>query len=306
MASVVRIMRTSTVRAAGVLVLVALATGCAQQPTGGDAGGSLSPTSPDAPAEPAGDGLVLEVAHVGGFVTPQMLVGRLPQVAVYADGRAITQGPVIAIYPGPALPNLQVQELAPEEVQDLVDRALAAGVGEDIDYGRPTIADAPSTRITLVTDEGTQVTEVYALSEALSPGPGGDEPPPGLTEGQIAARAELQQLIEDITSAATSDTGEFTADAIAAVVTEWTSTDDGLPPPEPMPWPGPPLPGEPVDERLGVSCVAARGEAADAVLEAARDANQNTPWTSDDGTRWSLILRPLLPHESGCADLADG
>jgi hypothetical protein len=30
-----------------------------------------------------------------------------------------------------------------------------------------------------------------------------------------------------------------------------------------------------------------------------------TPWTDEDGTRWSVTLRPLLPHERSCADLPE-
>ena len=46
----------------------------------------------------------------GGFVTPESLLARLPIVVVYADGRVITQGPQIDIYPGPLMPNLQEQQ----------------------------------------------------------------------------------------------------------------------------------------------------------------------------------------------------
>ena len=54
---------------------------------------------------------------------------------------------------------------------------------------------------------------------------------------------------------------------------------------------------------MGLSCVTARGAEADAVLAAAAGATTLTPWVAGDGTRWSLRLRPLLPYETGCADL---
>jgi hypothetical protein len=54
-----------------------------------------------------------------------------------------------------------------------------------------------------------------------------------------------------------------------------------------------------------VTCVTATGAEATAVIEAAGGANLLTPWLSADGTRWSVLFRPLLPDESGCADLAD-
>jgi hypothetical protein len=49
--------------------------------------------------------------------------------------------------------------------------------------------------------------------------------------------------------------------------------------------------------------VTATGDQARAVLDAAASATQLTPWVSGDGTRWSVLFRPLLPDESGCADL---
>jgi hypothetical protein len=49
--------------------------------------------------------------------------------------------------------------------------------------------------------------------------------------------------------------------------------------------------------------VSASGDAAAALLDAARQANAQTPWTSADGTPWSVAFRPLLPGETGCAEL---
>jgi hypothetical protein len=40
-----------------------------------------------------------------------------------------------------------------------------------------------------------------------------------------------------------------------------------------------------------------------AVLDAAARATASTPWVTADGTRWSVTFRPLLPDETGCADL---
>ncbi len=67
-----------------------------------------------------------------------------------------------------------------------------------------------------------------------------------------------------------------------------------------MAWPGPPLPGEPIAP--GVGCVVATGDQAAAVVEAATAATALTPW-SDGGSTWSVTFRPLLPDETGCADL---
>ncbi|MFF0990045.1 hypothetical protein [Kocuria nitroreducens] len=250
---------------------------------------------------------------------PELLASRLPLVSVHADGRVITQAPQIQVFPPPALPVLQVQHVDEDAVPVLVERALRAGAGETTDLGRPPVADLPSTRFTVRTPEETYVREVYALGAETPAGPGGgpdddDGVPPGpdsgLTADQLAARAELQALVEvlgDPASVLPDDAvGEqeiYVPEAVAGVVTEWRDPGND-PEPRPVPWPGPPLPGEPLEPRLGLSCVLATGEQARAVLDAAGAADAQTPWVSEDDRRWSVALRPLLPHEEDCTDLA--
>ena len=234
-----------------------------------------------------------------------MLAGRLPSVTLYADGRLITDGPVIAIWPAPALPNLQEHRLGDGAVRDLVDRAVAAGVTETGDLGTPPVADVTSTRFTVRTGGETVTREVYALG--MGGGPRG-ELDPGITEEQAAARARLSELAEalrDPVAALGADRVSgpepYRPEAVAAVVTPYVEVD---PPQAEQPWPGPALPGEPLGP--GTTCVTAEGEQAQAVLAAAAEGNAATPLVGEDGSRWSVVLRPLLPHESGCADLTDG
>ena len=184
--------------------------------------GAATPGSPSTATAPpaAADGLVLRVEYTGGFVSPSVTAGRLPLVSVYADGRVISEGPVIAIYPGPALPNLQVQQIGRPAVRDLVDRALAAGVGETTDLGMPLVADAPSTRFTLVTDGATYQREVYALGETPEDS--------GLTAAQDEARGRLSDLLSSIPEANGVDTSPYAAKSVAAVVTPWIDPEDGL------------------------------------------------------------------------------
>jgi hypothetical protein len=279
-------------RAARPVVAAALLLGlaaCAER------GGTAAPGAPATPSSQAAatEGLVLRVEYTGGFVAPSMLAARLPVLSVYGDGRVISEGPIPAIYPGPALPNLQVREIGPGEVQDLVDRALAAGVAESSDLGIPPVADAPSTRFTVVTTAETYVREVYALSET----PAGS----GLTGEQEAAREKLTDLLTSLTDQG-AGTGPYEPEAVSAVVSPWVDPGDGIPQPE-QPWPGPALPGEPTGGPPDVTCVTAPGDQARALVDAARSANAATPWTTADGKRWSVTFRPLLPDETGCADL---
>ncbi|WP_222193963.1 hypothetical protein [Modestobacter italicus] len=276
------------------LVLALLLTACAE---GGGTGTTPAPV-PEAVALPeAEDALVLQVEQTGGFVTPEMLAGRLPIVSVYGDGRVVTQGPVIAIYPAPAWPNVQVQQADRSTVQELAERALAAGVDETADLGSPPLADAPSTRFTLVTEDGPITREVYALQEGVGAG--------GLTAEQEAARAELRELLDELTDLSTTlgrddAPTSYQPAAVAALARPWSAPADGTAQPE-LAWPGPALPGEPIAP--GVTCVTASGEQARALADAAQDATTLTPWVGADGARWSITFRPLLPEESGCADL---
>lgn len=299
----------SSVLALAVLILL---TACAQR--GPDGPDPSKTTAAPGQASPA-DGLVVQVTHTGGFLTPELVAARLPLVSVYADGRIITQGPQTLIHPSPALPDLRVQHVDEDAVRTLVDRALQAGVGDSTDLGQPPVADAPSTRFTVVTEDETYVREVYALGAESPPGPpGGDLPggtAGGLTAEQEAARADLRELVRvlsDPAAAFPADTiGEsepYIPDAVAGVVTQWTDPQADMER-QPVPWPGPPLPGEPLLPQLGVNCVLATGEEADAVLAAASSADSLTPWLSEDGQRWSIILRPMLPHEDSCADLGE-
>ena len=272
---------TSTVRASALLVLALGLAACAQ-----DGAGAGSPS----PAAPLPSGLVLQVAHTGGFTSPEELATRLPLVTVYGDGRVLTQGPQIEIWPSPALPAVQVQQVDEATVRDLVDRAVEAGVTEDGDLGEPPVADSPTTRFTLTTDEGTTVREVYALAET---------PDDTLTAEQAEARGRLRGLQDELTGL-TAPAETYVPQTVAAVVAPHRGGDPELPQPD-VAWPGPELPGTPVGP--GITCVSATGQQAADVLAAAASANVQTPWVTPDGARWSIAFRPVLPHESGCADL---
>jgi hypothetical protein len=265
----------------------------------GERGGTGAAPPSTASSEPAAaEGLVLRVDFVGGFVTPGALAGRLPLVSVYADGRVLSEGPVAAIYPGPALPNIQERRIDRSGVQDLVDRAVAAGVRETSDLGTPPVADAPSTRFTLVTASHTYVREVTALWES---------PPEDsrLTADQQAARTELSEFLTVLQGPPEdADSAPYAPSAVAAIASPWVDPQDGVPQPD-LPWAGPALPGEPTGGLPDVTCVTATGDQSQALLTAAGSANAATPWVTADGARWSVAFRPLLPDESGCADLTD-
>jgi len=285
----------SPLACSGLLVAAALlAAGCAAQP--GSAG--ATPSTTPAADLPDDGGLVLQVEYVNGYVAPEAAYAQLPLVSVLADGRVFTQGPVAAIYPGPALPNVQVTQIEPARVEDLVQHALDAGVGGRTDFGAPSVADVPDTRFTVVTDDGTLTTDVPALQGGAPEG----ERPPGVTDEQAAARAHLQGLLDELTGLSAEGSEPYRPEAVAAVVSR--SFRPEASPDDLATWPGPPLPGDELSTGTDVYCVVARGDEATAALEAAADATVETVWQNADGGRWAVALRPLLPHEDGCADLS--
>jgi hypothetical protein len=244
----------------------------------------------------ASDVLVLRLEGVGGFVSPQSIVGRVPQLSVYGDGRVISEGPMPADYPGPALPNIQVRRISVDSVQRLVDLAVAAGVGQTRDYGQPSVADVGSTRVTVRTGGSNLVTDVYALDFSE-----------GLTAMQRSNRAVVKGLVDRLSdlpgtlgAANVGPEEQYQPTAIAAFATIDDMHDPTMATQPERAWPGPALPG--TADRFGLSCLVAIGSDATQVISAATEANQATPWTFE-GKRWSVTFRPLLPDEHSCADL---
>ncbi|GIJ10908.1 hypothetical protein ACFFMR_17375 [Micromonospora andamanensis] len=282
-------------RLAVVPLLLLTSAACGQQ-----AGGVGSGEADQPERSYSADAVVFRMDHTGGFVTPAMLATRLPAISVYGDGRVITQGPVPMIYPGPSLPNLQLGTISATQVEDLLKAARAAGVGGAVDLGRPPVADAPSTRFTVLGDNGVEEFEVYALAES-----GGAET--GLTADQRAGRDKLREFADSLTAeagplaAAQADPQPYAPTAVAAVAEPWVANADVGQQPE-VAWPGPALPGPELGEGVGLGCVTVTGDEAQRLLTAAAAANAATPWTSD-GKRWTVTLRPLLPDESDCGDL---
>lgn len=287
--------RWRIVRAALVGLLVVPAAACADTDGGSDAGQAGDPLD-------AGAAVVLRVRQVEGVLPPADLLARLPIVTVYADGRVLTEGPRTLVFPGPALPTVELRRIAPEDVDALVERARAAGIGSGVDLGRPAVADVPVTRFILGGATGVDVLEVYGLHES-------GESVAGLTEAQRAGRAMLRALLAELTDPTGTPSGGDAAtelyhpEAVAALASPWPGGPREGPAPPEVSWPGPALPGPGLRSNPGQGCVVVRDAALTELLTLAAKANAQTPWRSGDG-RWSVALRPLLPDETECADLA--
>jgi hypothetical protein len=72
--------------------------------------------------------VVLSITDVGGFVPSDRTFANLPRLLVTGDGRVIQAGPVIAIYPGPLLPNVLQRSITEAGIQRLIDLADEHGL----------------------------------------------------------------------------------------------------------------------------------------------------------------------------------
>ncbi|WIM93652.1 hypothetical protein ACTOB_005637 [Actinoplanes oblitus] len=288
--------RTRGLLTAAAIPLILMA-GCARPDSAGSAGTTADPITESAPT---GDPTVLvRIGQEGGFVPTSYRFGRLPDVTVYADGRVISNGPVPAIAPGPALPNLQLRRITPEQASKWAADAIAAGVRNGADLGSPGVADVPDTVITATSGGQTATVRVTALHQA-------QPNDPNLTAAQQAARKKLAGYVDDL-NAFTTESGSPGPDAyvpasLAALAQEYVAADDGLTQ-KPQDWPGPALPGAELAPSTGLHCVSVDGADKDRLWAAAGKANMRTPWVSG-GKQWQVTFRPLLPDETGgCAAL---
>jgi hypothetical protein len=298
-----------------ILPLVLLSVGlaaCGGLGDGDDPGPGDEPTDQPGIDHPTGqDQLVLRIDSGGGFVPPEFLLSDLPDLSLLGDGRLVVLGPQIEIYPGPALPNLQVRQLTEDGVQALMEAARDAGLfGPDAHYDNACITDVPTTTFTLVAEGKTHVISAYALGlggveedETCVPNP-----------ADAAARrklAEFQELAFGLDTwmpeGSVGPEQEFAFDELRLFVEPAsvdTVGDEGIEPTV-VDWPldtpladfGSPTPDAPAGERCGT----VSGADLDALMADLRDANQLTLWDSD-GETYRLFLRPLLPDESGCPE----
>ena len=139
-----------------LLTAVALAiSACA----GGGASRAELPADPDAP--------VVQVRSEGGFLPVELIIARGPRYTLLADGRLIHERPVIAIYPGPLLPNYLVSQINDDQmntVLDLIDVIGVPGMEKEIDDSAARfVADATTDVVTYWDSEGQHSYSVYAL-----------------------------------------------------------------------------------------------------------------------------------------------
>lgn len=258
---------------------------------------------------PEGDALVLRITNSGGFVPVEYIFTNTPTFSLLGDGRVVVPGAQIAIYPGPALPALNVRQLTEAGIQAVLAEVEKTRLFvADAEYlgAQNFVADAQDTLFTLHAG-GREVTiRVYALGIVSQ---GGSYP--GISAEELAAHAALLRLSErlmDLDSWLSADAwadpswSAFQPDAMRLLVrnADADQPDGSGLTSQLMPWPiaedpatfGAPVSGSPDEARCGVVA------GADAVTwyQALSSANQLTRFTHA-GHRYAVAVRFFLPDE---------
>ncbi|MFM7687691.1 MAG: hypothetical protein ACKPDI_17485 [Actinomycetota bacterium] len=154
----------------GTPALAALIAACGDNTVQtGDSTIPDTPTTLSGISHPTGaDEVLLRIGYEGGFVSPDMLFARIPTMLVTGDGRAIVQGVMPAIYPGPLLTPLFQRTVDEVGVQAILSLArekglLAAAPDYAVPPEGPMVADAPDTVVEIAANGTTYVHRAYAL-----------------------------------------------------------------------------------------------------------------------------------------------
>jgi hypothetical protein len=270
--------------------------------------GGLSKNGPkgggdDSPYPTGSNRLVLRVDSCCGFVAYEYTLRQIPTFSLFGDGRSMTQGPQIEIYPGPALSNVQQSVITDEGIRRILEAARTAGLYESHNYTEPmTVSDQATTIFTLVEADGTRhVTRAYALTES------NDD---GIPQPQREARHKLRHFMNQIGSlrdwlpqGSVGDDQEAPVEGLRVFSRELTPRDvDADLKQQVKDWPldeALDTFGAPVEGQQGLRCGVVQGNDLSRLLPEVRESNELTPWRSGD-TKYRLIVRPLLPDESGC------
>lgn len=283
-----------------------------------DASGSPAPTGGGGDSEseggidhPTGPEAVLAVTSAGGMLPVQMQVTHVPLLVITGDGRVVMQGMQTLEFPGPALPALIERQLTEEGIQQVLRSLEQTNLftGElELRGMMGMIADATDTIFTVRAAGLESVVTVYAISMLFD----GMEPPPGMGAQELEAYRTLSTLHDRLLTLdawmpadawATDAWVPYAPDAFRLYLRDVTGqpVDGGELPGQIRNWPSDDDPaafGEEIPAfGDGTRCAVVADEAGELWFGELSSANQNTLWTDDGDRRFSVGVRPLLPHE---------
>ncbi len=275
--------RTLLLSTAAALILPGTIPGAAR------ATAPVDPTVP-LPIDPAT--VVLRLSSSGGFVPRNTDISSPPQLVITAAGEVYT--PVLTdAFPGPLVTPIDHRTLTPAGVQRVLLAAQRAGLLADPPPSydaETTVADAPTSVLTLTTAAGTVTHQAYALGMSAD---GADHEP-------TAARRALADFVRAVTDLATlagdelsGPTGfaatEYRLAAETVNIADYAGND---PAPTVVPWPA----SAGIDLATASTCVRLAAERVGDVLAGA---TQMT-FFADHGSVYRLAVRGVLPGDPSC------
>jgi hypothetical protein len=320
--------RTTPVLFVLLLVLAACAGSGATPPGSTERPDADSPSPSDDPGgggdaieHPTGaDQAILIVDSAGGMLPVDLSVGQLPAFVLLGDGRVIMQGMQTLEFPGPLLTPLTERTLTEAGIQEVLRGIEETNLfTSDAEFRgmMNMVADATDTIFTVDAGGLQSTVTVYALG-MLTPDLG---EVPGMTPGEADAHRILQQLndaLMTIDAVVDADGWEaegwqpYEPEAFRLYVRDATGepVDGGDLPEQIRDWPAdgdPATFGEDAGFGNGTRCGVTTGEEAALWLSELNQATQMTRWTDDGERRFSIMARPVLPHEQPvCPDLFGG
>ncbi|TDC40544.1 hypothetical protein E1211_00020 [Micromonospora sp. 15K316] len=210
-----------------------------------------------------GTTLVLRLSELPGLLPPGGAAALAPRYSLFGDGRLIS-APTAA----GGWPQLREDTVSADDVRELFRTAAALPDGPAA--GTP---DGPVVQV-VVGAAGGRRTVTLARDDAAA-----------------------TRLRADLARHAGGPPTPYDPTVVAIVATP-------ADPAEPArPWPLPTLAGEPLDgTSAGSTCLVLRGADLDTARRAVGPADAAARWRSA-GRVWQVAPRPLLPDETGCADL---
>jgi hypothetical protein len=276
-----------------LLALPLLVSACA----GASSAASPTPAATYAVGSGSGD-LILRVDTGGGLVPVGYFLNHLPEFSLYGDGRIVVPGPVAEIYPSPLLPDVRVMRVTPVEIQRIVAAADQAGLlGPNASYPGTGIYDAPTTIFTLTVAGVSHRIQAYALMAGVK----SEKPADDAARARLLAFDDKIHALNRLLGRDVSDQEAFQPAGLRVFVRPAETVDPSEPAPTVLPWPlvsDPAKTGQPTDVP-GTLCVLLSGTDLTEFTSTAGQANARTLW-SFGTTRYSAVVRPLLPDETGC------
>ena len=74
--------------------------------------------------------MLLQISFEGGFAPIEFIVNRVPSYTLFADGTLLVEGPSAAIFPGPALANIQQTTLDDRTMDQIIELIEIIGLPE--------------------------------------------------------------------------------------------------------------------------------------------------------------------------------